>query len=137
MKLETLKKGQGIYARRLAYGLCGGLVAFGAYALWTVINKADQGVWVSDIPVIGEITVYNVIAIVVFFVGMLLLHLFLNRVEMVDLLIDTEQEMKKVSWPSKKEVQNSTIVVVIVTFVMAMALFGFDKLLRLVFRLVF
>ncbi len=137
MKLETLKKGQGIYARRLAYGLCGALVAFGAYALWTVINRADKGVMVDNVPVIGEITVYNVIALVVFLIGMLLLHLFLNRVGMVDLLIDTEQEMKKVSWPSKKEVKNSTIVVVIVTFVMAMSLFGFDKLLRAVFRLVF
>jgi preprotein translocase SecE subunit len=54
----------------------------------------------------------------------------------VDLLIDTEQEMKKVSWPSRKEVQSATLVVVLVTVTMAMLLFGFDEILQALFGLV-
>ena len=61
----------------------------------------------------------------------------LNRPASVDTLIDTEQELKKVSWPSKTEVRNATLVVVLVTFVMAILLFGFDRILQWVFRLVY
>ena len=97
MKLENLTKGQGKRARGIAYLLGGGLVLFGAIALFATINEPGKNVWVDGIPVIGQITLYNAIAAVVFGLGLLAWHLFLNRPSLVDLLIDTEQEMKKVS----------------------------------------
>lgn len=136
MKLDILKKGQGLHARRIAYFLGGALVLFGAIRFYATFNVPNQHVFVKDVPLIGSITLYNVLAILVFFVGMLVLHLFLNREKHVDLLIETEQEMKKVSWPSWAEVKSASIVVIVVTLVMALLLFGFDWLLQRVFGLV-
>jgi preprotein translocase SecE subunit len=56
---------------------------------------------------------------------------------MVDLLIDTEQELKKVSWPSRLEVKNATLVVALVTFVMGFILFWADELLQHLLRFIF
>jgi preprotein translocase subunit SecE len=136
MKLEIVKKGQGKRARWIAYALGGGLVLFGAIALFATINKPGQHVWLDGVPVIGALTLYNVLAALVFGLGLLALHLLLNRPQLVDLLIDTELEMKKVSWPSKKEVQSATLIVVLVTVILAMLLFGFDWLLQAAFKLV-
>ena len=136
MNLEIIKKGQGGRARGLAYLLSGGIVLYGAIALYATINRPGENVFISKLPVIGDLSLYKIIAVVVFGVGLLLSHLFLNRASLVDLMIDTEQEMKKVSWPSRAEVQSSSIVVVVVTFILAMVLFGFDNLLQWLFRLV-
>ena len=137
MKLEVIKKGQGKYARGVAYLLIGLLMLFGAIRLFATINVRNKLVLVEDLPVIGDLTGYKLIAVGLFSISMLIVHLILNRPAMVDLLIDTEQEMKKVSWPSKREVQSATIVVVIVTFVIATMLFGFDELLHALFQLIF
>jgi len=134
--LEIYKPGQGRGARGAAYVLGGLLIIFGGIRLYATINVPGNE-WVSDVPLIGAISPYNVIALVVVLLGLLGLHLLLNRQPVVDTLIDTEAEMKKVSWPSKREVKNATVVVVIVTFTMAMILFGFDRLLREFFRLIF
>ncbi len=136
MNLEILKKGQGGRARGLAYLLSGGIVLYGAIALYATINRPGVNVYVSKLPIIGDLSLYKLIAVAVFGIGLLVAHLFLNRASLVDLMIDTELEMKKVSWPSRAEVQSSSVVVVVVTFILAMVLFGFDNLLQWLFRLV-
>lgn len=136
MKLEVVKKGQGKRARGIAYAMGVALLVFGCFSLFAAINVPNENVWVEGIPVIGAITLYNVIALVVFMLGLLGLHLFLNRPSFVDLLIDTEQEMKKVSWPNRAEVQRSTIVVAIVTAVLSLSLFAFDWILQGLFQLI-
>lgn len=136
MKLEVVKKGQGKRSRLVAYLMGTALVLFGSISLYATINVPNEHVWLDSLPLIGQITLYNVIALTVF-CGMLLgLHLFLNRDTFVDLLIDTEQEMRKVAWPNRNEVQRSTIVVAIVTITLALLLFGFDWILQVFFRLI-
>ena len=152
MSLEIFKKGQGKTSRITAYVLLSILILFGAYRLHATFNVAGEGVLVGTsgvlwgetpplidaaIPVLGTITIMKVISVVVFGLAMLGLHLVLNAPKMATLLIDTEQEMRKVSWPSKTEVKSATIVVVIVTFVMALSLYGFDAGLQHLFSLVF
>ena len=56
---------------------------------------------------------------------------------MVDLLVDTESEMKKVSWPSRQEAWSSSIVVVVTVLVMMGLLFFYDFVLNQVLKLVF
>ena len=136
MGLELYKTGQGKYARGIANLLGAGLIVFGGIRLYATINVPGQE-WVKDVPLIGHVSIYNTIALGVVLLGMLLLHLVLNRPGAVDALVDTEQELKKVSWPSKIEVRNATLVVVLVTFVMALLLFGYDRILQWVFRLVY
>lgn len=130
MNLEIYKKGQGRYARRTAYLLGAALILFGAYRFFATFNSVGKHVWVSDLPLLGDLTLYKVEAFVVFALGLLGMHLILNRAWLADLLIDTEQEMRKVSWPSKSEVWSATKVVVLVTFVVGLALYGFDFVLR-------
>ena len=132
------KKGQGKMSRLSAYGLLGVLILFGAYRFHATFNVPGEGVLVaSKLPVIGQITWMKVFSVIVFLGGILGMHMVLNGPKMSDLLIDTEQEMKKVSWPSTNEVKNATVVVVIVTFVMAMSLYGFDQALQGLFRFIF
>lgn len=134
--LEIYKPGQGKLARGIAYLLGVILVVSGAASLYRFINVPGRE-WVKDVPLIGHISIYNTIAFGVALLGLLVLHLVLNRPRSVDTLIDTEQELKKVSWPSRREVKNATIVVSIVTFVMAILLFGFDEILHWIFKLVY
>ena len=150
-QLEILKPGQGKYARGTAYVLGMLLVIFGGISLYATINvphdasitptstweKIEHAVYIPNVPLVGYISIYRIIAFVVVIFGALALHLILNRPGPVDTLIDTEQELKKVSWPSRREVWNATLVVVLVTSTMAMLLYGFDGLLRTLFQLVF
>lgn len=140
MSLEIYKRGQGKTARTTAYLLLCLLVLFGAWRLHATFN--DPGAWVGTplvdrLPLIGGLTPMKIIAAGVFLIGMLLVHLVLNKASMADLLIDTEQEMRKVSWPSWPEVKSATLIVVLVTFVMGMALFGFDRALQGLFYFIF
>ena len=137
MSLEIYKKGQGKYARGIGYAIAAVLMLFGAFRLHATFNVPGQHVWVADVPILGDITLYKAIALGAFLLGLLVCHIILNKANLVDLLIDTEQEMRKVSWPSAKDVKSSTIVVVVVTFIIGLALFGFDKLLQHVFRLIY
>ncbi|MCC7137406.1 MAG: preprotein translocase subunit SecE [Planctomycetes bacterium] len=52
-------------------------------------------------------------------------------------MIETEQEMRRVSWPTSKEVWNATIVVSFVSLLLAVAMSSFDWILRKLFHLVF
>jgi preprotein translocase SecE subunit len=143
MSLEIYKKGQGTRARVAAYSLLGLLVLFGAWACHGEFNTVGRGVGLpvadglSNLPVIGALTWMKLIAVAVFFGGMLGVHLVLNKPAMADLLIDTEQEMRKVSWPSWAEVKGASRVVVIVTFVFGLTLFAFDKALQGLFSFIF
>lgn len=137
MGLEIFKKGQGSVARLSAYGLLGLLVLFGAYRLHATFNVPGEGVLVQDLPVVGSLTILKLISVAVFLLAMLGLHLVLNKPASANLLIDSEQEMRKVSWPSWPEVKSATFVVVVVTFVMGMALYGFDEILLVLFSLIF
>lgn len=143
MSLEIYKKGQGTRFRVTAYSLLGLLVLFGAWACHGEFNTVGRGVGlpiadaVSNVPVIGALTWMKLISVGVFFAGMLAVHLFLNKPSMTELLIDTEQEMRKVSWPSWPEVKGASRVVVIVTFVFGLTLFAFDKALQGLFSFIF
>ncbi len=47
---------------------------------------------------------------------------------------DTKSEMKKVVWPTKKQIINNTIVVLVVVLVAAVVIFGLDTLFGLGLR---
>ena len=49
-----------------------------------------------------------------------------NRPRVADFLLETEAEMKKVSWPSTNEIWGSSIVVLIVTIIFGVYLLGVD-----------
>lgn len=137
MGIELHKKGQGTLSRSTAYTIGAALIVFGALRLFATINRPGQNVLVDALPVVGAVTVYKVIALVVGAAGLLGLHWILNKPRTVDLLIETETEMRKVSWPTLPEVWNATLVVCLVTVVLAITMSVFDLGLRKLFQLVF
>lgn len=135
--LALLKPGQGAASRWLAYLFLGVLLAFGVRSLFGLLYRESAEALVAGLPLVGDITWAKVTCALVFVFGALAIHKVLNRASLVDLLIDTEQELKKVSWPSGSDVKGATMVVSLVTIVMGAILFWADELLMLLFRFIF
>jgi preprotein translocase subunit SecE len=52
-------------------------------------------------------------------------------------LADVSKEMKKVAWPTKEQLQESTIVVVVVCVVITAFVFAIDSAMNLLMKLMF
>ena len=91
-----------------------------------------------DLPLLGVPLSWKLLFCVALFFGVLwLISRYLLRPQSVDTLIETELELKKVSWPTKDESMTATWVVVLVTVLMTATLSVFDGLLGALFRLIF
>ena len=137
MALEIYKKGQGSIARGAAYTIAAGLIVFGAIRLYATLGGHFLDVLAPAVPIVGDVDVRKVVAFIVGVAGLFFLHSFLNRPRSVDLMIETEQEMRKVSWPTLPEVWNATLVVLLVTAVFALTMSAFDRGIRAIFFLIF
>ena len=117
MALSIYKSGQGYWTRTLSAIGAGMLVLAGA--AWLYLSVVPRYFLSSDnLLYIQAGTATGLI------VGMALVIWFvLNRPRVVDFMIAVESEMKKVNWPSRKEVIGSTWVVILGTLLIAMLLF--------------
>jgi preprotein translocase subunit SecE len=68
--------------------------------------------------------------------GSLLTWWLMNGPKRADFLIDTDSEMKKVNWASRRELIVSTLVVIFFMIVIALALFIFDNQFHAFFHLI-
>jgi preprotein translocase SecE subunit len=66
----------------------------------------------------------------------LLAWYYMNKPTVVDFLIATESEMKKVNWTSRKELFGSTRVVIVFMFLISLVLFIFDLFFGYFFYLI-
>ena len=137
--LEFYKKGQGSIARLLSLAGCLMLLFWGGYSFWIYLqgykSLSDN---LLEIPTIGlDIDLALIISVVVVLAGAAGIVWMLNRPRLVDLLIETEAEMKKVSWPSRQEAWNSSIIVVVTVVIMMGLLFAYDFLLNKIFLVLF
>ena len=140
MAIEIYKKGQAAATRYIAAGAMAAMLAWGCYGLWKFLVNLEG--WprhsFTRIPGIGlSITPALLIALGVLVAAGFGLFLLLNRPSMADLLIDTELEMKKVSWPTRQEAWNSTVIVIVTVIVFTVLLFSFDVILAKVLALIF
>lgn len=137
--LEYYKKGQGSTGRLLALISCTLLVLWGCHSLWeTLQGNATLSLVILKVPTVNlEITWALLIAVAVVVAGMIGTVWFLNRARAVDLLSETEAEMKKVSWPSRQEAWNSSVIVVVTVLVMMGLLFLYDFVLNFVLERLF
>ncbi|MBI5431394.1 MAG: preprotein translocase subunit SecE [Planctomycetes bacterium] len=120
------KKDQGRYARLASFWVLAVLVFYGSTSMHTSLSSAFDG---KLAEAIGGITVpvFSIklspsflIASTVCLGGIWFLYRWLETPKIADLLIETETELKKVTWPTTPEVINSSIVVVVcVLFLMA------------------
>lgn len=120
MNFKIYKRGQGKNSR-----LGSALVVFAIVAVgcWSLYGQLQQyGVWVQTMV---PVAVCAVLAGLLYWVS--------NKPAIADFLIAAEGEIKKVSWSSRKEITNSTIIVIFVVVIMASGLGLVDLTFRLFF----
>ncbi len=129
-KLDFWKSGQGLPVRVSAYGMLLALSIFGAYTLYYA--PAYQSYWRTGLVSTQVLGIELALRPILFpsvgsaLLAMLIVHLLLNRAGWSNFLIETEGELKKVSWPPRKEFVGSSIVVLLVTVSMALFLAAVD-----------
>jgi preprotein translocase subunit SecE len=108
------KPGQGKWVRWSTVAAMAVIVAFGAKTL-AVNDLADREVWVQAIA--GTVFVL---------LGALLTWWLVNSPRLAEFMIMTESEMRKVSWPSRREVFSSTKIVIVLTLLLGLLLYLVD-----------
>lgn len=111
----------------------------------STIAKADDGTGFSapirgtlrTVPVVQPVILQGIAAAIVLLTGAGLAYYFAGvRPSSVEFLISTDMEMKKVNWSTKKDIKNSTLVVVGAAFLLAGVLLGIDLAFQEFFRLI-
>jgi preprotein translocase subunit SecE len=94
--------------------------------------------WFGKLPLVNVPLSIKFLLCLGLFVGLLaLVRWTMSRPSTVATMIETELEMKKVSWPTRQESLNAMWVVVLVTVVLTATLASFDTALHLLLRFVF
>ncbi len=123
MLIRIYKPGQGKYTRLGTLFAVAAIAAFGCWRLREILAAADLNLWLTTmIPVVIVVALWG------------LTGWLLNKPSVADFLIAAEGELKKVNWSSRKEVAASTLVVIIVVFIMAILLGSTDLVFSVVFR---
>ena len=141
--MEAYKAGQGSLARLTTWVLILIALFLGCVELYSWIYDKSDGPIIDlevfrDLPLLGVPLSWKLLFCIALFFGLLwLVRRYLRRPSTVDTLIETELELKKVSWPTKDESMNATWVVVLVTVLMTVTLSVFDGLLGALFRMIF
>jgi preprotein translocase SecE subunit len=139
------KQDQGRMARMAAFWSLTVLIFYGC----TSLRAELVGRWPNSlgralveamptVPVLGlQLNAAFLIVTVLFVGGVLLVRRWIETPKNADLLIDTEAELRKVTWPTVKEVVSSSVVVIFsVIFLMAF-LAGADVVLARIARVIF
>jgi preprotein translocase SecE subunit len=133
--VEIYKEGHGVLVRRVAFVALASLLVWGGTELYGWLNAGD---WVRNhrwvdyrIPVINQfIDPAFVICWVVVITGCVLLYRGLNRERAADFLIETDTEVRKVTWPSWNDAWNSSLIVLIFVVVVTGFIFLSDFIIN-------
>ncbi len=80
-----------------------------------------------SVPVLGmDLSPALLIVTALFALGVFLFNRWLERPKQADTLIDTESEMKKVTWPSLSETMSGSITVIMTVLILMTILAVFD-----------
>jgi preprotein translocase SecE subunit len=127
------KKDQGRMARMTAYWSGTIFLFYGCVSLFREMSSSvqlSQAIGGIEIPVLGmDLSPSLLIAAVVFLGGAYLFFRWVERPKQADLLIETEGEMKKVTWPSLSETMSGSITVILTVLVLMAILALFDMAL--------
>ncbi len=96
---------------------------------------AITGGGVRGVPVVDRIYVQGAMVLVTVLIGAIgIVYFVAMKKGSVDFLIATDGEMRKVNWSTRKDVINSTWVVIGASAILGLYLFGFDTVFALFFR---
>jgi len=94
------------------------------------------GVWQLNAGATTDVGRY-VVPLVLLTGGLWICFRIVNLPRFADFLISVEAEMNKVSWPGRSELYRASLVVIVVIFLLAAILFGYDILLKLIMSKIF
>lgn len=131
------KEDQGRLARLVVFWVLALFAFFGCYAFYNeVLRNYFESLREPLVPAMKKLPILGIefngaflIALVLFLVAAWLLLRWLQRPKIADLLIETESEMRKVTWPTLSEAMNSSIVVIVCVLFLMVYLAGADWLL--------
>ena len=128
MAVSIYKKGQGYWTRVMSAIAMGMLVLMGA--VWLADHLKNVRIGRLE-PIYTQ-----AITFVVVFAGFLWLGYYLigRKPPVVDFMIATEGEMKKVNWSSRREILGSTWIVIALTIFIAILCFTYDRVFQLLFQ---
>jgi len=135
------KPGQGMVVRGSGLAILAALYLFGCYGLYFTLRSwgefFQKPLGGLEIPLVRQPLNPGFLITIGLFAGLVIMTArILDRPKTADLLIDTEAEINKVTWPSWPETVNASVVVIFTTVLMAILLFVFDFVLRLATGLV-
>ncbi|MBM4083158.1 MAG: preprotein translocase subunit SecE [Planctomycetes bacterium] len=144
MKLEAYKRGQGTYARAVTaagLGLIGLFAAQWTYGLLIELPEVAPGSIPLKWGLVISVLLFSLVGVIAAFLtlGLVTEVRWLQWLDhmatgSVDFLIDTEAELRKVSWPSKQEVLGSTGVVIALVVILGVYVFAVDWIVQTIMR---
>ena len=148
MNFKYYKEGQGAIVRWVAGGGLAILALMGCISLYNFIPLYDPattpprltfwGQSLARVPFFGfAINIGMIISFLVFLAVLVAIYLLLvNRPSSADFLIETDIELKKVSWPPKHEYWGSSTAVIVSVLIIGIFLLTVDSLLAYFMRLI-
>lgn len=145
MLFEVYKRKQGLIVRAgvLIVGFL--LLAYGMYKLyywypikweWVETNWLDFTIPLVDIYV--RVSPKLAISLGGMLASFILIgYLCFRHKRISEFLIDTESEMRKVSWPTPKEVVNSSLAIIVIVTLLSLYLYGVDFFFSVCFKWLF
>ncbi len=124
MDAGIYKKGQGYWTRLMSAIGLGMIVLMGCVWIWDVLKAVRIGnVQPIYISAVGAVIFGAVFGVLGFF-------LIGRKPGVVDFMIATEGEMKKVNWSTRREILGSTWIVIGLTILVALLCFACDLLFQ-------
>lgn len=124
------REDQGRHVRMLAFWSLVFFIGFGCRFLhdlliqWVALRTPVAGI---RLPVVGvDLTPAFLVSALVFLVGLLLAQSQLRKPKVADLLIETEAELLKVTWPKGQDVWNAALVVMVSVVLLGLYLAAAD-----------
>ncbi|MEQ1630734.1 MAG: preprotein translocase subunit SecE [Planctomycetota bacterium] len=114
----SYRKDQGRYARLVAFVGLVLLISYGCFHGGGLVTELDgwlgesNTTYVETFPLLGSLKTSTLIAVGVAGAAAFMLHRILNRPRVADALIETEDEMHKVTWPTWPETWSGAMAVV-------------------------
>jgi preprotein translocase subunit SecE len=129
--VEIYKEGHGVLVRRMAFAVSATLIVWGGTELYTWLEGAEwvrRNRWVNyRIPVLDQyIDPAFLISWIVIIAGCVLVYRLLNKERAADFLIETDTEVRKVTWPSWNDAWNSSLIVLLFVLVVTGFIFFSD-----------
>lgn len=131
----SYRKNQGRYARMIAFWSVALLLGFGFFRGGGLVDMMGRWMGESDatiiesFPLLNALNVSSLVVIAIYAVALIAMTRIFNQPRLADLLIDTETEMQKVTWPGWSEVVQGTMAVTGMVAVLFVFLTAIDLLL--------